>query len=386
MRKYIIFAFLLALTACGGSSDNSTSTTTLQGTAAEGLAIESALVTFTDKDGNTVTPAAEVMTDASGNYSATFESAFPVPLIVTIVSSTGSLKTIVDDATQTTVNINPVTNFVADKVIEEVGLDNVSSGTFEAEGTRVVEAAFGEGVNFDVFSSDVFVAQNTSNSTEPTPADVILDALADSADGVGIDTLLNTAIDDEKPLLEQIEFQIDVAKAVTNITLSEPLASIVSDNAETEVAISFIDIITTVIEATKSNLDISDSGLNEEEQAVVLEQLLDMTSELISNVNEDVDAEGIEQFFKNTDALFTEKLVEAVTNIDENSSLKDVIEGVSDKIIVTIEDNDIDLGAEDVVSLPESVTSIIDETINNPTETVENTNWNIAHWDELVWQ
>lgn len=423
MNKLFILILLLGLTACGGSDkpaavpaedDNKPDTTIpdttkpditlpdtttpdtpeevqFSGTVAMGLAIEGAIVTFTDKDGNDVAADAEVVTDALGNYSATFSETFPVPLLVTITSEEGTLKTIVDDAEQAVVNVNPVTNFVAEQVITEVGLDNVTSGIFSEEGATIVEAAFGDGVSFEAFSTENFVAQNAENTSSPSPADVLLDALSDSADTVGINTLLEEAISLDEPLLEQVQFQVEVAKAASNVELAEPLSSLITtEAADTSQALGNIDSFTEIIDDKKLEVssDIASSDLSAAEQEAVVSQVVDMAAELVKG-EDDFSAADFTQLLDNTDELFTEELVTAVNNTDDavtEEQMQQIIMDVGEEIVTITQASTVDLTSTEPIVLPVEITEQIQDTIEAPTVIVDSARWDTANWDTLTWQ
>ena len=65
-----------------------------------------------------------------------------------------------------------------------VSLASITATAFNTRGNSVLAKTLGAGVSFDSFSTDpTFVARTPTSTTEPSPADVILDTLGERAGG-----------------------------------------------------------------------------------------------------------------------------------------------------------------------------------------------------------
>ncbi|MBL4838954.1 MAG: hypothetical protein JKY34_15405 [Kordiimonadaceae bacterium] len=72
-------------------------------------------------------------------------------------------------------------------------LNNITATNFSTAGQKILDSVFGGGIKFTDFNDQTFVKRTASNSSAPSPADVILDTLGDQSDRSDRATTLSTA-------------------------------------------------------------------------------------------------------------------------------------------------------------------------------------------------
>lgn len=400
MRYILTLLLCFGLVACGGSDkkpepieEEQPTEVTVSGVVATGLAVTDAEVIFEDQDGNVVATTATVTTTASGGFSAVFADTPPTPLLIRVITDSGELKSIIDDATQTQANVNPVTSYVAEQIIANDGLADLTTGDFSQQGQQVVEQAFGDGVQFDAFATETFVARTSADdeTTQPSPADVMLDALADVSAETSIEAVLDQAIADVQPLLEEPVFQVEVAKVLAEVQTNEPISTIIAEDSEITSALAIVEVFTTVIEAkvTEIETQLEGQSLSTEQQDAVIDGVVDIATEALADSESVISETTLGEALDNSDSLFVDSLVEVVTNESLTGSsqevLLQVVEDTTEEISTIVEQSDIDLLTENV-TLPDDVISEIDVVIEDTVIVDTNSRWSEANWGELVWQ
>lgn len=131
----------------------------LSGTVAVGVAVAGASIVVTDASGNALDATAQ--TDASGNYTIVFsDEVIPAPILIKVVTESGEeLSAIVDDPSTNVANVNPITSYVADKVLAGTELADIAQGGVKEVGQAVVTSVFGEGAQYNAFSNTAFIAK-----------------------------------------------------------------------------------------------------------------------------------------------------------------------------------------------------------------------------------
>lgn len=402
LKYYFLSLLLLSLTGCFDSDDKEIvsedcevtascippqETSTLAGTVAIGVALAGADITVLDKDGNELTVTA--VTDANGNYTIEFIGPIPAPVqIVVKTADGGELSAIVDDPEATVANVNPITSYVANTILETGTLAEVTTGDVATLGQETVESLFGEGAQFDAFATETFVAKSSIDdfSTQVSAADVLLDSLADAA-STDVETLIAQTATSSETLMDSIDFVVSVA---TNLALVEGTSAnieevfdvsqssdeVMEQLADVEIFQAIAEeIITTVAETP---------DLDAEEATAAAIGLIDIVAE-VSVEDGALQTDTIAQVSDNVVDNLLDDVVSVVTSEDakelSNEELIAAVENTTEQIVDIIVNEGVDLAAEspDLATVEDSLAGVV-IIIENTTD------WDNAKWDKLVWQ
>lgn len=197
---------VLALSACGGGGDSSTSgpgtnppatnppatpSAVLSGTAATGSALANANVAITDGAGNAACQESSITTTALGSYTCTLKAGEAAPFFVVVTDPTGNTPALVSVATTTpaagatlTVNATPLTTAIVAQLSSDgnamsvVNSKQVDAATLQQVVTNVlaqlsqVLSAIGASADYNPFSTSIVAA--TASGVGNT-ADQLLD-------------------------------------------------------------------------------------------------------------------------------------------------------------------------------------------------------------------
>lgn len=121
--RFLLFAGLFALSACGGgggSSSESPLASTLGGTAAFGAAFSGGSVQVIDRSGSAACTNAPVTTDSRGTYTCNLSTASQAPMVVVVTDPTGLVSPLVSlvaskpaAGARASVNVTPLTTAIA---------------------------------------------------------------------------------------------------------------------------------------------------------------------------------------------------------------------------------------------------------------------------------
>lgn len=192
---------VLALSACGGGGESSTSapatnspatpSAVLSGTAATGSALANANVAITDGAGNAACQELSITTTALGSYTCTLKAGEAAPFFVVVTDPTGNTPALVSVATTTpaagatlTVNATPLTTAIVAQLSSDgnamsvVNSKQVDAATLQQVVTNVlaqlsqVLSAIGAPADYNPFSTSIVAA--TASGVGNT-ADQLLD-------------------------------------------------------------------------------------------------------------------------------------------------------------------------------------------------------------------
>ena len=204
----------------------------ISGVVAVGIPLESAEVFAYDVNGDPVETEA-VLTDISGNYAFQAEGSIAFPLKLTAVKGSLELLTILPDSGQTTRHLNPLTTLVAQQVVAEKDLKDVTEEVFLNQGDTVINQVFGKGLSFGKFNTEPFVPRTTNTQTNVSMADIILDTLGEMAQGQDktLTQLIAEKVSNDNgnttpPFFENTDFQLSLA---VNLVLTNDDSSIQSE-------------------------------------------------------------------------------------------------------------------------------------------------------------
>lgn len=192
-RLLLILVSSLSLVGCGGSGGDSTQTSntessvTLSGVAATGAAFTDAVVRVIDSRGTEVGTSLPVGED--GVFSITLNSGAAAPFVLTATrtSATGeseSLVSVVSAATDTSVNITPITNLIASRLSPSGNPTNLAAemvgGTAQITNAKILARV----TEVQTILAPLLAATGTSN----------FNPLSDSfaVNGTGYDRLLDS--------------------------------------------------------------------------------------------------------------------------------------------------------------------------------------------------
>ncbi len=363
-------------------------TVKLSGTAAIGVAIPDGIIEVFDGNDNKLD--ATATTDASGNFVLQFSGTLPSPIRIAVTNSDGeTLSTIVDDSDATVANINPVTNYVTDSLLQNSSLDELTTGDVEAAGQEVVESLLGEGADFGAFSTAPFVAKTSTNdfSTQASAADVLLDSIAQAAVGQDVADLIDNTVKSETTLLASPEFVVSVASNIAMIEGDSVNLEDVFDVDNTPAAVTNQLTDVKVFQQTAETVinDVAQTeGLDDEEKAATASGMLEIIADAAIQ-QEDIEQSDIEAISQNVVENLLQDLIRVVTSPDaqqlSSEELLAAISNTAEQIADAINDNGVDLTNKnaDLNTVKEEVANV-DIVIENTTD------WGNAKWDKLVWQ
>jgi hypothetical protein len=361
--------------------------TSISGTAATGQALIAATVTVTDVDGNNIIPI--VRTDANGTYTLEFDGDIPVPLLITVLPSGGKvLQAILDDAQSSRINVNPITNYVTDKILATTDLASVTPGLMQSEGQATVDKLFGTGISFDAFAYNSFVARQTiaDFSAEVSIADVMLDSLLDVAGDEDVDTLLANAESNDMALFQSPRYLAAFGKNLAKRAGTEfDLTSVIDSSRASEEVLAGIDSISSIAGMSEEVVTqiFQTGGINIVEALAAIDGLVTIIVEL-STVEGQIDISKLEAVKTNVLVELVDDLVTLVSSksLDELTSeqLVENANQIASQIVSLIQDKAIDMTQENVDL------SSVDESIKLAVSLDSSSNWDQANWDEMVWK
>ncbi|MDZ7685345.1 MAG: hypothetical protein U5O39_10400 [Gammaproteobacteria bacterium] len=284
-------AMTMLLTGCGGGGSSSPPptagpepdeepvTTTVEGVAAIGAALDGATVEVIDANGSAV-DIPDTLTGADGSYQIDLPEDTALPIIVRVTPPDGEpLLTVVQDlgdaSTGITANINPITDLTAQTALG--GVDESSNSdlggalgmldptTLDETGEQIVQNVLGANVSYDTYANDPdFIANDGTNPG--SAADAALDTLARRADDAGTTTKDALALfaEAEQPprLMEDPTFQVEIVSEMVKggtdtADLESELDNIGAllevDETETDVFRIAIDVIPTIVENARAS-------------------------------------------------------------------------------------------------------------------------------------
>ena len=255
--------------------------TVLAGVAARGAALDGAVIEVIDANGNRVTTS-KTVTGSDGSYRVVLPNGTALPVIIRATPPGGTpLLSIVPKSSgsstgEIVANVNPITNLVSDSVLKGANasdngslakaLSGVDTQNIATSGTTILRKVLGNSVNYAAFASDPnFVASNGTSSG--SPADAILDTLAQQAQSAGKTTAqaLNDYAASTNPpkLLNQPDFEIGlvsnmVEKGSNPAKLETQLSSLgalpaPSGNGGTDLFRTVIAAVPTILDSVKKS-------------------------------------------------------------------------------------------------------------------------------------
>lgn len=373
-------------TDCGTGSDVE-EMVELKGVVATGLAVAGAEVVVEDAVGNPFDVSAT--TDASGNYTVQFEGEVPVPVIIKVVTTDGNeLSAIVDDANAEVANVNPITSYVAEALLEDTDLSAITPGEVAQAGQEAVESIFGEGVQYDAFANEEFVAKTAENdtATAASAADVLLDSLAEVAGSQSLDDFIEQSADSETGLMESTAFVVSVATNIALIDGNETEITEVFDltdaSSEVTAQIAVVESFQQIAESIITTVETTE-GMTEEESTAAAVGLLEIVSEVVLSddsadltVANDIADNVVNNLLDDVVDIVTSEQAEELTGVQ----LVEAAGNAAQDIVAIIEDEGVDL------TTPESDLSAIGDSITVELKLDAQINWDDADWDTLQWQ
>lgn len=357
------------------------------GTAATGLAIINATVTATDADGNNLAPA--VRSNARGEYTLSFEQQVAAPIIITVAPPGGKvLQAILDDAEATVVNVNPITNFVADQLLAEKSLATVTAGEVASFGQARLDELFGPGLQYQAFSTESFTAKQSvvDLSDSVSVADVVLDSLLELAAEQDIDVFLSQQAEQGTGLFLSNDFVFALAKNLAKVNGSVTDVNSIIDSAATseQVAqqLAILDTVQATVEemvtevsqlpgmnALVLNLSV-DALVTVMKPAVISEQGVDSANLTVAKDNVvDTLLDDVLQFIA-SDAHQELTIDELTVKVDE----------VAAEIVVIVEQQAIDLTQEEIDA------TALEAAVQVKVSVDTGSNWDQTDWDTLTWK
>jgi len=361
----------------------------LSGTVAVGVAVAGASIVVTDASGNTLDATAQ--TDASGNYTITFsDEIIPAPLLIKVVTDSGEeLSAIVDDPTTNVANVNPITSYVADKVLADNELADIAQGGVKEVGQAVVTSVFGEGAQYDAFSSTPFTAKTAENDTQTTAsaADVLLDTLSDVAGTRSVTELLSETDNSESTLIESKEFVVSFA---TNLAETDGEAADVSEVFDTGQVSSTVSEQLSVVQAVQNVAEEvltsvkANTNLSESEQKAAVQGLMNVVTN-ISSIDNAIDTTSLNDVTNNVITNLADDIINVITSEEaadfSDTELVEVAENAANDIVEVIVEKGVDLTQSDA-----DLTDVEEDLGAITVKLDSQINWDNANWDELTWQ
>jgi len=361
----------------------------LSGTVAVGVAVAGASIVVTDASGNTLDATAQ--TDASGNYTITFsDEAIPAPILIKVVTDSGEeLSAIVDDPTTNVANVNPITSYVADKVLADSELADIAQGGVKEVGQAVVTSVFGEGAQYDAFSSTPFTAKNAENDTQTaaSAADVLLDTLSDVAGTRSVTELLSETDNSESTLIESKEFVVSFA---TNLAETDGEAADVSEVFDTSQVSSTVSEQLSVVQAVQNVAEEvltsvkANTNLSESEQKAAVQGLMNVVTN-ISSTDNAIDTTSLNDVTDNVITNLADDIINVITSEEaadfSDTELVEVAENAANDIVEVIVEKGVDLTQSDA-----DLTDVEEDLGAITVKLDSQINWDNANWDELTWQ
>jgi len=366
-------------------------TISLSGSVATGLATSGATIKVFDALGQEIELDGTVTTDEKGNFSIAFTGdSIPTPIIIEAQTDTGVMRTIVDSANAEVANINPITSFAADTVLVTSELSAITEGEFSTQGDAILESILGEGASFDAFAQTAFVARTSTAdySTQVSSADIILDALGESAATDGWQQVLSQASQAPTGLMETSEFQLTLA---TQLALmpdeSQSISNVFDQNSESS---QLVMQMTEVAESAADSfaLTVADQGLTQEQQQAAMVAVLSIVSQSMSANETPLDANSLQAALDSATQVMAEPIIALLT--DENvvaASAEELVQlatDAADEIVEVLEEANVDLtqGAQEA----EQVIEKIEAVVADPVITTQNVRWGDVNWGDLEWQ
>ncbi|WP_404396961.1 hypothetical protein [Pseudoalteromonas phenolica] len=390
--KKLIFTFLISVFLSGCFDDNDSDNKNkaeLSGTVAVGVAVAGASIEVTDASGNTLDATAQ--TDASGNYTITFsDEVIPAPILIKVATDNGEeLSAIVDDPTTNVANVNPITSYVADKVLADTELADIAQGGVKEVGQAVVTSVFGEGAQYNAFANTAFIAKTSAGDTqtEASTADVLLDTLSDIAGSQSVTDLLSATDSSEATLIESKAFVVSFA---TNLAETDGEAADVSEVFDTTLVSSTVSAQLSVVQAVQSVAEEvlstvkANTSLSESQQNAAVKGLMNVVAN-IASTDDAIDTTSLSDVASNVITNLADDIVNVVTSEAaadfSETELLEVAENAANDIVEVIEEKGVDLTQSDA-DLTE-----VEEDLGSITVKLDSQiNWDDANWDELTWQ
>jgi hypothetical protein len=390
--KKLIFTFLISVFLSGCFDDNDSDNKNkaeLSGTVAVGVAVAGASIVVTDASGNTLDATAQ--TDASGNYTITFsDEIIPAPILIKVVTDSGEeLSAIVDDPTTNVANVNPITSYVADKVLADTELADIAQGGVKEVGQAVVTSVFGEGAQYDAFSSTPFTAKTAENDTQTaaSAADVLLDTLSDVAGTRSVTELLSETDNSESTLIESKEFVVSFA---TNLAETDGEAADVSEVFDTSQVSSTVSEQLSVVQAVQNVAEEvltsvkANTNLSESEQKAAVQGLMNVVTN-ISSTDNAIDTTSLNDVTDNVITNLADDIINVITSEEaadfSETELVEVAENAANDIVEVIVEKGVDLTQSDA-----DLTDVEEDLGAITVKLDSQINWDNANWDELTWQ
>jgi hypothetical protein len=390
--KKLIFTFLISVFLSGCFDDNDSDNKNkaeLSGTVAVGIAVAGASIVVTDASGNTLDATAQ--TDASGNYTITFsDEIIPAPILIKVVTDSGEeLSAIVDDPTTNVANVNPITSYVADKVLADTELADIAQGGVKEVGQAVVTSVFGEGAQYDAFSSTPFTAKTAENDTQTaaSAADVLLDTLSDVAGTRSVTELLSETDNSESTLIESKEFVVSFA---TNLAETDGEAADVSEVFDTSQVSSTVSEQLSVVQAVQNVAEEvltsvkANTNLSESEQKAAVQGLMNVVTN-ISSTDNAIDTTSLNDVTDNVITNLADDIINVITSEEaadfSETELVEVAENAANDIVEVIVEKGVDLTQSDA-----DLTDVEEDLGAITVKLDSQINWDNANWDELTWQ
>lgn len=374
--------------SCEASSTCPAPIVKLAGTAATGVGIDEGTVEVFDGSGNKLN--ATATTNQSGNFVVEFSGEIPVPIQLVITDSEGNkLSTVIADSEATVANINPITDFVAQSLLADSSLEQLSDDDIDNAGQTVVESLLGEGADYDAFATQEFVAKTSTSdfTTTASAADVLLDSIAEAAVGQDIASLIEETVNSESTLLSSPEFVVSVASNIAmingdDVNLADVFDANETPNNVTE-QLADVNVFQQTAEAVIEQVS-QTQGLNDEQKAATAAGILDII-ESAAVKQEDLAQSDIQSISDNVVDNLLEDVVRTVQSPEAQQLSADellaAVSNTAEQIVDTIDEKGVDLSDDNVdLSSVKAEVASVKIVIENTTD------WGNAKWDKLVWQ
>ncbi|MGB1297938.1 MAG: hypothetical protein ACPG8A_06665 [Psychrobium sp.] len=374
--------------SCEASSTCPAPIVKLAGTAATGVGIDEGTIEVFDGSGNKFD--ATATTNESGNFVVEFNGEIPVPIQLVITDNEGNkLTTVITDSETTVANINPITDYVAQSLLADNALDQLSNDDIDNAGQTVVESLLGEGADYDAFATQEFVAKTSASdfATTASAADVLLDSIAEAAVGQDIASLIEETVNSESTLLSSPEFVVSVASNIAMINGDDVnLADVFNANetpSEVTDQLADVNVFQQTAEAVIEQVS-QTQGLNDEQKAATSAGILDII-ESAAVKQEALSQSEIESISDNVVENLLEDVVRTVQSPEAQQLSADellaAVSNTAEQIVDTIDEKGVDLSDDNVdLSTVKAEVASVKIVIENTTD------WGNAKWDKLVWQ
>ncbi|MDH5717840.1 MAG: hypothetical protein OEZ22_09400 [Spirochaetia bacterium] len=410
----IIFVFASLIINCSDEKVNEENTVvvndiTLSGSVSNGLALANKRVTIKSADGQLI---GEAVTDASGNYSIDIPENTPRPLIVTatVDENTNLNNTILkgsldfssylagliykstSNLTSLTVNINPMTDHINEKVLgsELANISSVSDDDFNTQANSIIKDTIGSNVIYSSFSDDASFQAPISTEITPSASGLVLDTLVRRANNET--TAFSTLLDNHgtlpncngqfpPPFLNEDKFQVSLAsnyleKGFTTAETSASISALTGGDADVLAALDELTVIINdfITYATSQNLSVENlktalDALTNTVLTIIDDAICDAGG--TTNSLDDINADALGNLTTNTVSLVDNAIITTVSTTTLTGESEDELLNLISTQIAAILDNE-DLTTE-VITDTTTLENTIDSTADAITTTVEET-------------